>query len=94
MKQSNFSSSRRDSCCWLIKATALGLLYLAVSSVASAQEKSYSFLPLGYQNTACSRWVRVTDPKTQSVAFDGLTSTAIPYTTAINESPCPHPPLR
>lgn len=54
----------------LTQTLALGLL-LALIGAWSAQVKSYTFLPLGYRQTACSGWEHVTDSNTTSITFAG-----------------------
>ncbi|MDH3600971.1 MAG: hypothetical protein OEU26_15215 [Candidatus Tectomicrobia bacterium] len=66
----SFTSRRGINTHKLAQTLALGLL-LAMTVTGRAQAKSYTFLPLAYQQTACSGWERVIDPNTPSITFTG-----------------------
>lgn len=73
----------QNNLCWQQSIPSLetelnGLLQLmliiaicALTGLQNVQARSYTFRPLGFQNTACSGWERVTDPDKQQVTFKG-----------------------
>ena len=51
--------------------TVFIIVLLVVTVARVAQAGSYTFWPLGFQNTACSGWERVTYSSRQTVTFTG-----------------------
>lgn len=70
MKQFTFTLNRQIGIHRLIQTVTL-IVLLALTGIQITQAKSYTFKPLGFQNTACSGWERVTDPNRQQVTFSG-----------------------